>query len=53
MRSHSIGFIHPRANHDLIQRNCVLESIEIEFLMDFVEVSIGFLIVEVVEKFLI
>ena len=52
MRSHSISLVHPHINHDLFQRNYVLESIEIEFLMDCVEVTFGFLIVEIVEKFL-
>ena len=53
MRSHSVGFVHPCINHDLIRRNYVLESIEIEFFIDFVEVSIGLLIAEVVKEFLI
>ena len=53
VRSHSVGLVHPHANHDFIQQICVLKSIEIEFLMDLFEVSISFLIVEVVEKFLI
>ena len=50
VRSHSVGLVHPCANHDFIQRNYVLESIEIELLMDLFEVSIGFLIVEVVDS---
>ena len=53
MRSHSVGFVSPRTNHDLLRRNYVLESIEIEFFIDFVEVSIGLLIVEVFKELLI
>lgn len=45
VKSHIVGFIHPRINHDLIPQNYVFESIEVELLMDFVEVSIEFLIV--------
>ena len=50
MRSHSIGFVYPCANNDLFQHIQVLKGRAIKFWMHCIEVSIGFLIVELLSS---